>query len=88
MVEKAYRSAGLHLSEPVPINRLPGYRRWCFLVPAVKLYVAIDMTTPVFALGNEHYGTFASPYLETVYEGPEENKPKRGKPLPESLDSE
>ena len=82
MVEKSFRSAGIHLSEPVPINRLPGYRRTCIFVPALEVYMGINVHNPIFALGNEHYGTFASPFLQTVYEGPTNEHPKRGVPTP------
>ncbi len=85
MVEKAYRAAGVHLSEPIPIHRLPGYRRYCFLMPAVEMVMGVDRNSPVFPLGNEHYGTFASPQLELVYEGPETDKPERGLPDPDPI---
>jgi hypothetical protein len=88
MVEKAFRSGGLHLSEPIPIHRLPGFRRYCFAAPVMRLVLGINVRNPVFALGNEHYGTFASPLLETVYEGPEPEKPERGQPDPGKAESE
>ena len=88
MVEKAFRSAGLQLSEPVKISRLPGYNRCLLFVPCVELYMGVDVNNSIFALGNEHYGTFASPFLELVYEGPEADKPERGKPEPETTESE
>ncbi len=88
MVEKSFRAAGLHLSEPVPIWQMPGFRRYRFLVPCIELWMDVDRNTPVFALGNEHYGTYGSACLETVYEGPEANKATRGKPVPENVEQE
>jgi hypothetical protein len=88
LVEKAFRAGGLHLSEPIPIYRLPGFRRYCIAAPVMRLVSGINVRTPVFALGNEHYGTFASPLLETVYEGPEPDKPERGQPEPDEAASE
>ena len=81
MVEKSFRSAGLHLTEPIPIWQMPGFRRYHILVPLVELFMGVDRNTPVFAIGNEHYGTWASPCLEPVYEIPEIDKPERGKPV-------
>jgi hypothetical protein len=66
MIEKAFRSAGLTLSEPLPIYCLPHYLRWLPLKPLLYLFTEIRVEQPVFAIGNEHYGTFGSPYLETV----------------------
>jgi hypothetical protein len=68
MIEKAFRSSGLPLSEPVPINQLPHYRRFCFLAPLAEVVLGVHANEPVFALGNERYGTFGSPHLETVYD--------------------
>ena len=87
MVEKSLLSTGLSLSEPVQICRLPGYRRYRALVPFVELYLRINVHTPVFAVGNEHYGTFSSQHLKLVYEGPELDKPERGKPELEVAES-
>jgi Permuted papain-like amidase enzyme, YaeF/YiiX, C92 family len=68
MIEKAYRSAGLVLSETVPITCLPHYQRWLPIKPLVTLFTPIQLDRPVFALGNAYYGTYGSPLLETVYE--------------------
>ncbi len=68
MIEKAYRSAGVVLSEPLPIYCLPHYRRWLWLRPALNTFTKVRVDVPVYALGNCYYGTFGSPYLETVYE--------------------
>ena len=67
MIEKAYRSAGLPLSEPLPIRSLPKYHRHRLLGVLIEGLTAIRLDTPVFVPGNEHYGTYASPFLETVY---------------------
>lgn len=80
MIEKAYRSAGLVLSEPLPISCLPHYRRWLPIRPLVTIFTPIRVNVPVFALGNEHYGTFGSPLLETVYEESPDPRAGRRKP--------
>ena len=69
LVEKAFRSAGLALSDPVPIRDLPNYALYRPLSPLVESFTDVRVDTPIFALGNEDYGTFGSPYLETVYDG-------------------
>jgi hypothetical protein len=68
LVEKAFRSAGLALSEPVAISRLPNFDRYRALGPLVEALTPIRLTTPVFVPGNASYGTYASPFLEPVYE--------------------
>lgn len=67
LIEKAYRAAGLCLSEPVPIRCLPNYARWRWVMPLGALTRGLRVDTPIFVPGNECYGTYGSPYLETVY---------------------
>jgi hypothetical protein len=89
MVERSYRSAGLSLAEPLPIHQMPGFRRYRILVvPLVEFFMGVDRNRPVYAIGNEHYGTWASPYLDLVYEGPEPDQPVRGKPVLEGEEPE
>ena len=68
MVEKAYRSSGLVLSQPLTIQCMPHYTRWLPIKPLVSVFSGIRVDVPVYALGNQYYGTFGSPLLETVYE--------------------
>ena len=68
LVEKAFRSAGLPLSEPVAIRRLPNFHRYRVLGILVESLTPIRLNTPVFVPGNASYGTYASAYLEPVYE--------------------
>jgi hypothetical protein len=68
MIEKGFRCAGLALSEPVPIRCEPNYRRYRFLRPLVERFTDIRVDEPAFAPGNCYFGTFSSPYLETVYD--------------------
>jgi hypothetical protein len=80
MIEKAYRSAGLVLSDPIPITCLPHYRRWSVITPLVQTVTPIRVTNEIFALGNPYYGTFGSPLLETVYEQTPDRRQDRRKP--------
>src|SRR5262249_54087755 len=67
LVEKAYRSAGVLLSEPVPLCCFPYYHRYCYLRPAARVLVGIDVKVPVYAPGNAAFGVYSSPVLELVY---------------------
>ena len=80
MIEKAYRSAGVVLSEPLTIRCMPHYRRWLPIKPLVYALTPIRDDVPVFALGNPHYGTYGSPLLETVYEESVDPREDRRKP--------
>ena len=75
MTELAYRSAGLPLSAPVPITKLPGYPRHKRLAPLVELVSKIERNHPVFMPGNDTFGLWSSPALETVYFAPDAEKP-------------
>jgi hypothetical protein len=69
MIEKAFRSAGLALSEPVQSRCFPNYNtlRFRFIGVLTELLTEIRLDEPIFALGNLSFGTYSSPYLETVY---------------------
>ena len=76
MTEKAFRSQGLKLSEPVRIGDweyLASFPLTALLMPhATRLVVGrpITLEQPVYVPGNDRQGMWASPLLETVF-GPE-----------------
>jgi hypothetical protein len=76
MTEKAFRSQGLALSEPVRIGdweHLTSYPIIALAMPhATRLVVGrpITLDQRVYVPGNDHQGVWASPLLETVF-GPE-----------------
>jgi Permuted papain-like amidase enzyme, YaeF/YiiX, C92 family len=76
MTEKAFRSEGLALSEPIRIGdweHLARYPLAALAIPYCSAYVLdrpINLEQPVFLPGNEHQGTWSSPLLEAVF-GPE-----------------
>ena len=76
MTEKAFRSQGLALSEPVRIGdweNLADYTLTALAIPRVSgLFVErpITLEQPVYLPGNERHGVWASTLLETVF-GPE-----------------
>jgi len=72
LTEKAFRSEGLALSEPVRIGDweyLASFPLTAFLIPPVSGLVLdrpITLEQPVYVPGNERNGVWASPLLETV----------------------
>jgi hypothetical protein len=76
MTEKAFRSQGLALSEPVRIGdweNLADYPLTAVAIPLLSgLFVEnpISLEQTVYLPGNERHGVWASPLLETVF-GPE-----------------
>jgi hypothetical protein len=69
LIEKAFRSAGLKISEPVPIRCLPQYHRFAWLRPLGERVTGIRVDEPIFTLGNLCYGACGSPIFEWVYQG-------------------
>jgi hypothetical protein len=76
LTEKAFRSQGLKLSEPVRIGDweyLTSFPITALLMPGGTRRVVgrpITLEQPVFLPGNDRHGTWASPKLETVF-GPQ-----------------
>jgi hypothetical protein len=72
LTEKAFRSQGLALSEPVRIGDweyLTSFPLTAFLIPPATGMVldrAITLDQPVYLPGNERQGIWASPLLETA----------------------
>ncbi len=72
LTEKAFRSRGLALSEPVRIGDweyLANFPLTAMLIPLVTGLVLdrpITLEQPVYVPGNERHGVWASPLLETV----------------------
>jgi Permuted papain-like amidase enzyme, YaeF/YiiX, C92 family len=73
LTEKAFRSQGLAISEPVRIGDwecLANFPLTALLIPPVSglmLDRPITLEQPVYVPGNERYGVWASPLLETVF---------------------
>jgi hypothetical protein len=76
LTEKAYRSQGLALSEPIRIGDweyLSSFPLTAFLIPPITGLVLdrpITLDQTVYVPGNERHGVWASPVLETVF-GPD-----------------
>jgi hypothetical protein len=73
LTEKAFRSEGLALSQPVRIGdweNLTGYPLTTFAIlfgTGLVLDQPITLDQPVYLPGNERHGMWASPLLEMVY---------------------
>jgi hypothetical protein len=69
LIEEAFRQSGLPLSEPLPIQQLPGYHRVASPVRQLVLTArSIDPAESVFLPGNDTIGIWASPQLEILLE--------------------
>jgi hypothetical protein len=83
MAEKAFRSVGLKLSEPIRLGDMENATRYPVKMMIIQgmSYFALDhplsLEQPVFFPGNERTGIWASPYLETVYPPPDSAKSGR-----------
>jgi Permuted papain-like amidase enzyme, YaeF/YiiX, C92 family len=88
MTEKAFRSQGMVLSQPVRIGdweNLKNYPLTAFGIPLVSklmLKQPISLEQPVYLPGNTHQGVWASPLLEKVY-GPDPKWARKAAPGPE-----
>jgi hypothetical protein len=78
MVEIAFRTAGLKLSDPLPINQLPRFEK---LSDTTRLF--IETATPirvdqeVLVPGNDQIGIWSCPYLDVVLDATPARKPPR-----------
>jgi hypothetical protein len=85
LTEKAFRSQGLALSQPVRIGdwqNLTKYPLTALAIPSFSGLVVerpITLEQPVFLPGDERHGVWSSPLLETVF-GPE-SKSEREAPV-------
>ena len=79
MTEKAFRSEGLALSEPVRLGDMENASRYPL---CISLFVSlsprvlkkpITLEQAVYMPGNGRHGVWASPLLETVYSPPDEH---------------
>ena len=67
LIEKAYRSAGMVISQPVPMRCLPQFHRYALFGPLGERFAGLRLDMPLFAVGNCHYGLLASPNLDVIF---------------------
>jgi hypothetical protein len=87
LTEKAFRSQGLALSEPVRLGDMENASRYpiCFVLflsfSPLFLERPFTLEQPVYMPGNGRHGVWASPLLETVYP-PATDRTDEDRPLP------
>ena len=67
MTEKAFRSAGLTLSEPVLLGNMERAAEFPICMLAFTYLSPLKIDQPVFFPGNERHGIWSSPLLQPVY---------------------
>jgi len=70
MTEKAFRAAGLTLSEPVRLAEMENAQQFPICMFCFSSFTNLRLDLPVFFPGNERHGIWSSPLLETVYAPP------------------
>lgn len=68
LTERAYRSAGLPLSDPIALHNLPRYHEFPWIVRLMKLATPMEPHQEAFVIGNENLGIWSSPSLELVHD--------------------
>jgi hypothetical protein len=77
MTEKAFRAAGLKLSDPVRLGDMENAAKYpvCMMIlqwtSRFSLSHPLSFEQPAFFPGNERHGIWSSPLLETVYPAPD-----------------
>lgn len=78
MVEVAFRSSGLRLSQPVRWDALPGYDNHPVAINAIRIANQAQPDEYVIIPGNDDLGIWASPALEPVLELTDADSPPGG----------
>ncbi len=68
MAEKAFRHAGLVLSEPVILADMENINQFPLCVLGFSSLTSLKLDQAVFFPGNDRHGIWSSPLLETVYQ--------------------
>jgi hypothetical protein len=68
MTEKAYRSNGMPLSEPLRLGDMERITRYPICVLVFLKLSNLSLDQPVYFPGNKNHGIWSSPRLVTVYE--------------------
>ena len=67
LIEKAYRSAGMIISQPVPLRCQPQFHRYAILGPLGERVTGLRRDMPIFSVGNCYHGVLSSPNLDLIY---------------------
>ncbi len=82
MAEKAFRHAGLALSEPVVLADMENIHQFPLCVLGFTSLTSLKLDQPVYFPGNERHGIWSSSLLETVYPPPSARASKPPAPAP------
>jgi hypothetical protein len=85
MAEKAFRSAGLTLSQPVLLADMERINEFPLCVLGFTSLTSLKLDQAVFFPGNDRHGIWSSPLLETVYMTPKPAPGHAGPPAPPPL---
>ena len=77
MAEKAFRHAGLVLSEPVLLADMENINQFPLCVLGFTSLTSLKLDQAVFFPGNDRHGIWSSPLLETVYQMQPPAKPAK-----------
>lgn len=80
MTEKAFRSAGLTLSDPVLLGNMERAVEFPICMLAFAYLSPLRLDQPVYFPGNERHGIWSSPLLKTIYPPPAGNAHAAGRP--------
>jgi len=70
MTEKAFRSAGLKLSDPVRIRDMENLGKFPICTFVILQLSTLKLDQQIYFPGNERHGIWSSPLMETVYPRP------------------
>jgi hypothetical protein len=70
MTDKAYRTNGLSLADPLPLSDMENITKYPICVTVFLKISNLQLDQLVFFPGNERHGIWSSPYLITVYAPP------------------
>jgi len=70
MTEKAFRAAGLKLSDPVRLGEMENADKFPIAIFCFSTFTDLRLDQAVYFPGNERHGIWSSPLLETVYAPP------------------
>ncbi len=89
MTEKAYRSAGFKLSDPIRLGEMENADKFPICMFCFSTFSNLRLDQEVFFPGNNRHGIWSSPYLETIV-APEPTTTaqlaSRPTPVPDDLD--
>ena len=82
MTEKAYRSSGLTLSEPVRLGDMENAPQFPICMFMFQKLSTLTLEQAVYFPGNDRHGIWSCPSLVTVYPPDRRRRPRAPRPAP------